>query len=171
MKTLKLIAVFCATAVSLLAAEEKPVTFVHAKLDPLVGDWQGNASHYVAQIYFAEDGSYQANLLKQFDAESNVVAVLHGASTGDTLTFQGDGWTATLAGKSFKGRKEGESFELQHVTRVSPTLGAKPPKGAIVLFDGHNLDAWAKKNGKQWLTEDGPAQWKILPDGSLEVVP
>ena len=40
-----------------------------------------------------------------------------------------------------------------------------------MLFDGHDLDAWAKKNGKQWLTEDGPAQWKILPDGALEVVP
>jgi hypothetical protein len=171
MNTLKLIAALCAITFPLLAAEEKPVTFVPAKPDPLVGDWQGSASRYVAQIYLAEDGAYQANLLKQFDAESNVVAVLHGSSSGDSVTFQGDGWTATLAGKAFKGRKDGESFDLQHITRDSPTLGAKPPRGAIVLFDGHNLDAWAKKNGKQWLTEDGPAQWKILPDGSLEVVP
>ena len=53
------------------------MNFVPAKADPLVGDWQGRGSDYVAQVYFAE-GKYQANLLKQFDAESNVVAVLKG---------------------------------------------------------------------------------------------
>jgi hypothetical protein len=74
-------------------------------------------------------------------------------------------------GDHLKGAKDGKDFDLQHVERSSPTLGAKPPKGAIVLFDGQNLAAWAKKNGKAWLTEDGPAQWKILPDGVLEVVP
>ena len=40
-----------------------------------------------------------------------------------------------------------------------------------MLYDGTNLDAWAKKQGKNWLQEDGPAKWKILADGSLEVVP
>jgi len=31
-----------------------------------------------------------------------------------------------------------------------------------VLFDGKNLDAWAKKAGKDWLKEDGPAAWKLV---------
>src|SRR5437868_8983982 len=53
----------------------------------------------------------------------------------------------------------------------SPTLKAIPPKNAVVLFDGSNLDAWAKQKTKEWETPDGPAAWKILPDGVLEVVP
>jgi hypothetical protein len=40
-----------------------------------------------------------------------------------------------------------------------------------VLFDGKNLDAWAKKAGKDWLKEDGPAKWKLVEGDAVEVVP
>jgi len=170
MKTIKPLAALFAIALPLFAAEEKPVTFVPAKPDPLIGDWQGKTGGHVAQVYFAEDGKYQANLLRQFDTADNVVAVLPGTASGETVSFSGDGWSATLAGQSFKIIKGGESFELQHIARTPPTLGAKPPKGTVVLFDGKNFDAWATKNGKAWLEEKGPANWKLLPDGVCEVV-
>jgi hypothetical protein len=168
---LKHLLALLATTISLFAAEEKPVVFIPVKPDPLTGDWELKGGRYVAQVYLGESGNYQANLLKQFDAENNVVAVLQGAAAGDTITFSGDGWSGTVAAGHFKVSKDREGIDLPHVTRIPPSLGAKPPGNAMVLFDGHSLDAWAKKNGKQWLTEDGPAQWKILADGVLEVVP
>jgi len=58
------------------------------------------------------------------------------------------------------------------ISQAADSSASKPPAGAIILFDGKNLDAWAKQKPKEWLTEDGPASgWKFVEGGAVEVVP
>lgn len=46
--------------------------------------------------------------------------------------------------------------------QLKPIKEVKPPKGAIVLFDGKNTDAWEQ------LSTKGACQW-LITDGNLEV--
>ena len=172
MKLPRFCALALATSLPALAAVEEPIDhrFKPASTDPLLGDWQG-AGGVVAQVTLDEHGDYQANLLKAFDAENSLVATLHGQATDGHVALRGGGWSGTIESGHFKGAaKDGASFDLQRAVRPSPTMGATAPAGAVVLFDGKSMDAFANKNGKDWLTENGPAPWKIV-DGVLEVVP
>lgn len=52
-------------------------------------------------------------------------------------------YKGTVDGQVLAGQTDhGDKFELRRIARHSPTEGAKPPAGAIVLFDGTNLDQW-----------------------------
>jgi len=154
-----------------LTSDDKPISFVVAAPNPASGDWAnlGNGA-YVAQVFNGGSG-WKANLLRAFDSNAAPVAVLDGTPTSCTaMTFTGAGWNATLDGAHFTGQSGGESFDLNHVARLPPTLGAPPPAGAVMLFDGTSFDAWAEKAGSQWLQPAGPSRW-LLKNGAMEVVP
>ena len=71
--------------------------------------------------------------------------VCHAVCDGQTITGQTD---------------TGRRFELKRVHRHSPTLDAPAPAGAIVLFDGSNLDEWqpgARMTPQKWITSAGGA--------------
>jgi hypothetical protein len=70
------------------------------------------------------------------DANGNSITSLKGNFRTNWNATIGDG---TLTLRNLSGEKVGE---LKKVDRKSPTLGAKPPAGAIVLFEGSNTDAW-----------------------------
>jgi 3-keto-disaccharide hydrolase len=70
---------------------------------------------------------------------------MDGQRDGDAIQFKSNraGWSYSLAKGVLSIRSDqGDTYTMNKVTRKSPTLGAKPPSGAIVLFDGTNTDAW-----------------------------
>jgi hypothetical protein len=62
---------------------------------------------------------------------------------GQSVEFAKDAWKATLSKDRLSGESDQGKFSLKKVNRQSATIGAKPPTGAIVLFDGSNCDSWA----------------------------
>lgn len=78
---------------------------------------------------------------------------LTGKAGGDSVAVSGNGFTGAILGASgsFTGTDgDGAVLKLAKVVRSSPTIGAKPPEGALVLFDGSGVEHW--QNGK---LEDG----------------
>ncbi len=74
---------------------------------------------------------------------------------GEKVVFNGSGWKGAIIDGQINGiNDEGQSWSLKHTLRESPTLGAKPPAGATVLFDGTSADAWdgGKMDARKLLT-------------------
>lgn len=144
------------------------------------GEWRaasGASGKVTAQIIGRGRDDYEAIFTSERDGASHDTRLpLKGKREGDKLTFSGTldlgsesggtyEWTATAHAGQFKleAKSPEESFtvDLGRVELGSPTLGAKPPAGAVVLFDGTNLDQWTTRDGQ-------PAHW-IVKDGAMEV--
>jgi hypothetical protein len=144
-----------------------------ADVDPLMGDWQGtweqidgyNSGSLAAEVIALGGGQYRARLLEDFGTTRDPYAVLDGQLQNGKVKFVGklnpdsttiDGDIEVVLEKdkftgSFKGETGGEQVRgkiaLTKTVRQSPTLGAQPPAGAVVLFDGRNFDEWVSLGG------------------------
>jgi hypothetical protein len=97
-------------------------------------------------------------------ADEPPVAFLTPDTAGPDFAIQGE-YLGKFAGQNFQGEiydgilkgvgDDNAPYELQRQERASPTLGMAAPSGALVLFDGKNVDEW-----------DGG---KIAADGFLDV--
>lgn len=70
---------------------------------------------------------------------------LSGVRQGDTVTLASSDGTfkAKISeGCIVVGREGKQIADLPRLIRKSPTLRAKPPEGAVILFDGTDADAW-----------------------------
>jgi hypothetical protein len=174
-------------AAAFQGAKKPPEAFTDAdKAGPefaAQGEYEGEiaSQKYGLQIVALGDRKFDASLLAGglpgagWDGKTRVK--LTGAlddGPANSVELKGGGWAGEVAvGKpsAFKGKSpKGDEFSLKQVFRESPTLGAKPPPGALVLFDGSGTDAW---NGGK-LVEDkllgpGPTTKKAFGDCRLHV--
>ena len=115
------------------------------------GEYQGTAGgkgKLGAQVVALGDGKFDVYFLAGglpgagWDTKGRVK--VPAKTVGGKTMLTGKGWSGTIAdGKLTVKAADGAVSTLERIVRKSPTLGARPPSGALVLFDGKNADEWA----------------------------
>jgi hypothetical protein len=116
---------------------------VQGEYEGTVGDKDALAAQVIAEgkgrfkVVFLLGGLPGAG----WDGKTRRAAV---AQTVDGKTsVSGGGWKGTMADGRLSGTDpDGRTLSLRRVERKSPLEGLAPPPGALVLFDGKNVDAW-----------------------------
>ncbi len=143
----------------------------------LMGDYQGEwldapRGHYfeinkplAAQVINVRPGEYFLRFFQEHDRRADAYFEGNGKLDGEVIRFEGNGWTGEVTSEGLTGASGGNpgvKFSLKKVVRPSPTLGAKPPAGAVVLFDGKNFDQWQHGGGRG-------VTWDLTGSGAMEV--
>jgi Domain of Unknown Function (DUF1080) len=156
---------YCLSAIMVQAAGDKTIkTWTDPELalkeDPdfaLQGEYlsQNSAAPVGVQVVALGKGQFEAYLLEGGLPGAGWVSgkartLLKGASAGSDVVFTDT--NKTISAKLVTGHflltstNGTDSIPLPRIERKSPTLGMKPPEGAVVLFDGTSADKW--ENGK-----------------------
>ncbi len=116
----------------------------------------GNETKFGAQVIALGEGKFDVALFTKglpgagWDGKTKVM--LKGETKESVVLLSGENCKGEIKNGTISGTfEENVKYEAKKVERKSLTLGAKPPEGAIVLFDGTNVDAW--QDGK--LVEKG----------------
>ncbi len=154
--------IFCVLVISLatLSAEEaSPKAWIDPNIarqeDPdftIQGEYQNTTAGM--QVVALGNGQFDAYLLEDGLpglgwTPEKTRNVIKGSRDGNKITLTGvdKGISATIEnGSIFLTDENGKKSTLPRIERSSPTVGAKPPAGALVLFDGTSTAHW--DNGK-----------------------
>jgi hypothetical protein len=160
-----------------LAACAQPAAYVDPSSTDadftIQGEYIGSRGEYRAgvQIIALGDGKfeavgYQGGLPGDgWDGDRETVSRTQAAREEGvtTVVFSRDGLVGEVDGvKMFISREGEQVMEFERVYRESPTLGAKPPEGAVVLFDGEtNRFPGAKVSEDGLLTQGATSEDKF----------
>jgi hypothetical protein len=147
---------FGSWAFTIFADEPKVRTFidpVQAGPDFLIqGEYEGRIGNDTiagAQVIALGDGKFDAVLfakgLPGSSADKTRLPV-KGETKDGVPTFTAEKFQASIKNGVLAGTLDNVALKLARVERQSPTIGAMPPEGALVLFDGSNTDEWV--NGR-----------------------
>ena len=169
MHRLALFIAACVGIAAVAAAAEPPIEAVQGLYEGACKDAKGEHK-LEARVVACGKGTYKV-FVRQPLAGGKVAKVeLDGKVEGNALRFAGKAgdvaWAAAYAGGTITGTcGQGCTLRMKGIVRESPTMGAKPPAGAIVLLGGRNFDEVVKKPLK-----DGKEQeWKPVDGGGIEV--
>ena len=119
----------------------------------------GKKGDGLAQIIAEGKGQYRAVLMRGLWKTAKDLKQIRIELTGKiddagNVPLEGKGWKGTLIGrKTLVAKSEKGSFDGKWTVRKSPTLCAKPPKGAIVLlaFEPGKEPAMEEWANKKWI--------------------
>lgn len=119
----------------------------------LQGEYEGQAGNdsdtYAAQITALGDDNfhmvaYKGGLPGNSQSHKDILFEADGKLDDGAVKFQNDEITISVSDGELRVENSNgkQVATIKRVVRKSPTLGAKPPEGALVLFDGSNGDAF-----------------------------
>ncbi len=157
----------CVAAASFALADAPKPELVQGLYE---GAYKSQGDHkFEVRVVAVGKGNYKIYIRENLaDGKVNKIE-LNGKTDGDAVNFTGKSgdaaWSGAYADAAVKGTCGADgTFEMKRIVRESPTMGAKPPAGAIVLLDGKNFDEMTCKpvNGKE-------QEWKVVEDGAIQV--
>ncbi len=123
-----------------------------------------------ARVVAQGSGNYNV-FIRQTRGQGNLArAELKAKTEGDAVTLAGKAgqveWKGRYDAGAFRGEcLPGGAFQVRRVDKRPPTLGKRPPSGAVVLLDGKDFSEMALAGGAKW----DPGKVSLAEDGSIQV--
>jgi len=147
-------------------AEEAVADSCAGITDPFLGDWKGlwktgedKHPDITAQVVPLGNNQYQITLAEALYQRVPPDAVITATSNGGVLNFDDGFYYGEIKEGRFHGGRGGDKagiFEMERFLLTPPSLGAPPPEGAIILFDGSGFAEWGRfPKGSGWDSLEG----------------
>ena len=156
-------------AIAMAEEEANPASFPDEPI-PFIGDWVGKyvvgeEKHpdIAAQVIALGNDEYQIVMSPKLYARTPVILNIVGKAADGAVKFDDGFFFGEIKGDMFSGGKRDDTnsaFEMKPYKLEPPSMGAKPPRKAIVLFDGSGFNEWGRfPKGRSWdILENGVLQ-------------